>query len=43
MSGLNMYSMAIIMKVIPGWKIYFSIWVSSVGFATPTTKARVWQ
>jgi solute:Na+ symporter, SSS family len=30
MSGINMYSMAIIMKVILGWNIHFSIWVSSL-------------
>jgi SSS family solute:Na+ symporter len=30
MSGINMYSMAVIMKVILGWDIHFSIWVSSL-------------
>ena len=30
MSGINMYSMAIILKVILGWNIHFSIWVSSL-------------
>ena len=30
MSGINMYSMAIVMKVILGWNINFSIWVSSL-------------
>jgi SSS family solute:Na+ symporter len=30
MSGINMYSMAVIMKVILGWNIHFSIWVSSL-------------
>jgi SSS family solute:Na+ symporter len=30
MSGINMYSMAVIMKVILGWNIHFSIWVSSM-------------
>ena len=30
MSGINMYSMAIVMKVVLGWDIHFSIWVSSV-------------
>ena len=30
MSGINMYSMAIIMKVILGWNIHFSIWISSL-------------
>ncbi len=33
MSGINMYSMAIILKVILGWNIHFSIWVSSVTVA----------
>ncbi len=33
MSGINMYSMAIIMKVILGWDIHFSIWVSSITVA----------
>jgi len=33
MSGINMYSMAVIMKVILGWNIHFSIWVSSVTVA----------
>ena len=30
MSGINMYSMAIVMKVVLGWDIHFSIWVSSL-------------
>jgi SSS family solute:Na+ symporter len=30
MSGINMYSMALVMKVVLGWDIHFSIWVSSV-------------
>jgi solute:Na+ symporter, SSS family len=30
MSGINMYSMAIVMKVVLGWDIHFSIWVSAV-------------
>ena len=30
MSGINMYSMALVMKVILGWDINFSIWVSSL-------------
>jgi SSS family solute:Na+ symporter len=30
MSGINMYSMAVIMKVILGWNIHLSIWVSSL-------------
>jgi solute:Na+ symporter, SSS family len=33
MSGINMYSMAIIMKVILGWNIHFSIWISSLTVA----------
>jgi SSS family solute:Na+ symporter len=30
MSGINMYSMALVMKVVLGWDINFSIWVSSL-------------
>ncbi|HWF08280.1 MAG TPA: sodium:solute symporter family protein [Bryobacteraceae bacterium] len=30
MSGVNMYAMAVVMKVMLGWNIHFSIWVSSV-------------
>jgi len=30
MSGINMYAMAIVMKVVVGWNIHFSIWVSSL-------------
>jgi SSS family solute:Na+ symporter len=33
MSGINMYSMALVMKVILGWNINFSIWVSSLTVA----------
>lgn len=33
MSGINMFSMAVIMKVILGWNIHFSIWVSSLTVA----------
>jgi len=33
MSGINMYSMALVMKVILGWDIHFSIWVSSITVA----------
>jgi solute:Na+ symporter, SSS family len=33
MSGINMYSMAVIMKVILGWDIHFSIWISSLTVA----------
>jgi len=30
MSGINMYAMALVMKVVLGWDIHFSIWVSSL-------------
>ncbi len=30
MSGVNMYAMAVVMKVVLGWNIHFSIWVSSL-------------
>src|SRR5215467_8656696 len=30
MSGVNMFSMALVMKVMLGWDINFSIWVSSL-------------
>src|SRR3954467_10484823 len=33
MSGINMYSMALVMKIILGWDINFSIWVSSITVA----------
>ncbi|HKV47244.1 MAG TPA: sodium:solute symporter family protein [Candidatus Acidoferrales bacterium] len=33
MSGINMYSMALVMKVVLGWNIHFSIWVSSITVA----------
>jgi SSS family solute:Na+ symporter len=33
MSGINMYSMALVLKVFLGWDIYFSIWVSSITVA----------
>ena len=33
MSGVNMYSMALVMKVVLGWDIHFSIWVSSITVA----------
>jgi SSS family solute:Na+ symporter len=33
MSGINMYAMAIIMKVVLGWNIHFSIWVASLTVA----------
>ena len=30
MSGINMYSMALVMKVVLGWDIHVSIWISSL-------------
>jgi solute:Na+ symporter, SSS family len=33
MSGINMYSMALVMRVVLGWDINFSIWVSSITVA----------
>jgi solute:Na+ symporter, SSS family len=33
MSGVNMYSMALVMKVVLGWNLNFSIWVSSITVA----------
>jgi len=33
MSGINMYSMALVLKVILGWDIHVSIWISSVTVA----------
>jgi len=33
MSGINMYSMALVMKVVLGWNINFSIWISSLTVA----------
>src|SRR5215468_1252683 len=33
MSGINMYSMALVMKVVIGWNIHTSIWISSVTVA----------
>src|SRR5689334_2796852 len=30
MSGINMYSMALVMKVVLGWDINVSIWISSI-------------
>src|ERR1700730_11303232 len=32
-SGINMYSMALVMKVVLGWDIHVSIWVSSLTVA----------
>jgi SSS family solute:Na+ symporter len=34
MSGVNMFAMAVVMKVVLGWDITFSIFVSSVAVAT---------
>lgn len=33
MSGINMYAMAVVMKVVLGWNLSFSIWVSSITVA----------
>ena len=33
MSGINMYAMAIVMKVVLGWDINFSIWVAAITVA----------
>jgi SSS family solute:Na+ symporter len=33
MSGINMYSMALVMRIILGWDINFSIWISSITVA----------
>jgi len=33
MSGINMYSMALVLNVILGWNIHFSIWASSLTVA----------
>jgi SSS family solute:Na+ symporter len=33
MSGINMYSMALVLRVVLGWDINFSIWVSSLTVA----------
>lgn len=33
MSGVNMYAMALVMKVVLGWNVHFSIWVSSLTVA----------
>src|SRR5271154_2330738 len=37
MSGINMYAMALVMKVVLGWDINFSIWVSSLTVAVYVT------
>jgi solute:Na+ symporter, SSS family len=33
MSGINMFSMALVMKVVLGWNLNFSIWVSAITVA----------
>src|SRR5438128_8644669 len=33
MSGINMYAMAVVMRVVLGWDLNFSIWVSSLTVA----------
>jgi solute:Na+ symporter, SSS family len=33
MSGINMYSMALVLKIVLGWDMNFSIWVSAVTVA----------
>jgi solute:Na+ symporter, SSS family len=33
MSGINIYAMALVMKVVLGWNINFSIWISSITVA----------
>ncbi|MGH9416000.1 MAG: sodium:solute symporter family protein [Terriglobales bacterium] len=33
MSGINMYAMALVMKVVLGWNIHFSIWISAATVA----------
>ncbi|MGA1984339.1 MAG: sodium:solute symporter family protein [Acidobacteriaceae bacterium] len=30
MSGVNMYAMAVVMQVVLGWNIYFSMWVGAI-------------
>jgi SSS family solute:Na+ symporter len=37
MSGINMYSMALVMKVVLGWNIHRSIWISSITVAIYVT------
>ncbi|MFZ0214207.1 MAG: sodium:solute symporter family protein [Candidatus Acidiferrales bacterium] len=33
MSGINMYSMALVLKIVLGWNMSFSIWISAVTVA----------
>jgi SSS family solute:Na+ symporter len=37
MSGINMYAMALVMKVVLGWNLNFSIWISSLTVAVYVT------
>ena len=37
MSGINMYAMALVLKVVLGWNIHFSIWVASLTVAVYVT------
>lgn len=37
MSGINMYAMALVMKVVLGWNIHMSIWISSLTVAAYVT------
>ncbi len=37
MSGINMYAMAVVMKVVLGWDLSFSIWISSLTVAAYVT------
>jgi SSS family solute:Na+ symporter len=37
MSGINMYAMAIVMKIVLGWDLNFGIWVASVTVAVYVT------
>lgn len=37
MSGINMYAMALVMRVVLGWNIHFSIWISSLTVAVYVT------
>jgi len=39
MSGINMYSMALVLKVVLGWDIHFSIWVASLTVAVYVASA----
>jgi len=37
MSGINMYAMALVLKLVLGWNIHFSIWVASITVAIYVT------